>query len=128
VGVATGDTALLQKVSWVANMSAPLNCGPIRRSCTKNWGRSISRTTHETKAQATLEKAVRLEFVACARTLPARSDVRKRGEQEKAILYLQKALRYDANLMEARATLGKAYMRAGRPGCSHRRTAEGAVI
>ena len=39
-------------------------------------------------------------------------------EQEKAIPYLQKALRYDANLLQARATLGKAYLRAGRPGAA----------
>jgi tetratricopeptide (TPR) repeat protein len=35
--------------------------------------------------------------------------------QSKAIPYLQKALRYDANLLEAHASLGKAYLRAGRP-------------
>jgi tetratricopeptide (TPR) repeat protein len=36
-------------------------------------------------------------------------------EHEKAIPYLQKALRFDASLLEANATLGKAYLRAGRP-------------
>jgi len=42
------------------------------------------------------------------------ADVRKSGEQEKVFCIYRRA-RYDANLMEARATLGKAYMRAGRP-------------
>jgi tetratricopeptide (TPR) repeat protein len=62
-----------------------------------------------------IEKALKLE-PSRARTLYLLGQLYvSRREEAKAIPYLKKALQFDANLLEAHATLGKAYLRAGRP-------------
>ena len=69
-------------------------------------------------AQQLSEQAIVVHFRAGARarTLYLLGQLYVTGrEQEKAVPYLQKALRYDANLLEAHATLGKAYLRSGKP-------------
>ncbi|MEW5976226.1 MAG: tetratricopeptide repeat protein [Acidobacteriota bacterium] len=70
------------------------------------------------EAQVALDRALRLEPTrAGALYLMGLLYITKR-EYNSAITYLVKAVQYDTNLLEARAGLGKAYLRAGRPGAA----------